>query len=78
MREKKQEILTKLRDQFRELRRRWGGHGLEGWLREDINNGHIVSLKLYADQMPPFQKLLADCGGDLDLFYQKVSRLKLP
>ncbi len=78
MREKKQAILAKLRDQFRELRRRWGGHGLEGWLREDINNGHIVSLKLYADQMPPFQKLLADCGGDLDLFYRKAARLKLP
>lgn len=78
MREKKQAILAKLRDQFRELRRRWGGHGLEGWLREDINNGHIVSLKLYADQMPPFQKLLADCGGDLDLFYQKAAKLKLP
>ncbi|MGL4399176.1 MAG: aminopeptidase [Luteolibacter sp.] len=78
MREKKRAILTRLTAQFRELRRRWGGRGLEGWLREDINNGHIVSLKLYADQMPPFRKLLADCGGDLDLFYQKVAGLKLP
>lgn len=78
MREKKRAILTRLRDQFRELRRRWGGRGLEGWLREDINNGHIVSLNLYADQMPPFQRLLAECGGDLDLFYQKVAALKLP
>ena len=78
MREQKQAILRKLRDQFRELRRRWGGHGLEGWLHKDINNGHIVSLKIYADHMPPFQKLLAECGGDLDLFYQKVARLKLP
>lgn len=78
MREKKQAILAKLRDQFRELRRRWGGHGLESWLHEDINNGHIVSLNLYADQMPPFQKLLADCGGNLDLFYKKAAKLKLP
>ena len=78
MREQKRAILTRLRDQFRELRRRWGGRGLEGWLREDINNGHIVSLNLYADQMPLFQNLLADCGGDLDLFYRKVARLKLP
>ena len=78
MREQKQAILMKLRDQFRELRRRWGGHGLEGWLRKDINNGHIVSLKIYADHMPPFQQLLTECGGDLDLFYQKVAKLKLP
>ncbi len=78
MRRKKAAILVKLRDQFRELRRRWGGHGLESWLHEDLNNGHIVSLNLYADKMPLFEKLLADCGGDLDLFFKQAARLKLP
>lgn len=78
MRRQKAAILAKLRDQFRELRRRWGGHGLEAWLVEDINNGHIVSLNLYADHMPTFEKLLAECGGDLDLFFEKAGRLKLP
>jgi predicted aminopeptidase len=78
MREKKTAILADLRDQFRELRRRWGGRGLDSWLHKDINNGHIVSLKIYADHMPPFQKLLAECGGDLDIFYEKVAKLKLP
>ena len=78
MREKKAAILVKLRDQFRELRRRWGGHGLESWLHEDINNGHIVSLNLYAEKMPVFEKLLAECGGDLDLFFQQAAKLKLP
>ncbi len=78
MRREKAAILAKLRDQFRELRRRWGGHGLESWLHEDINNGHIVSLNLYADKMPAFEKLLAECRGDLDLFYKKAAKLKLP
>ena len=78
MREKKAEILARLRDQFRELRRRWGGRGLESWLHEDLNNGHIVSLKLYADKMPPFQKLLAECDGSLDVFFKRAARLKLP
>lgn len=77
-RRKKAAILAKLRDQFRELRRKWGGHGLEAWLHEDINNGHIVSLNIYADKMPVFEKLLADCGGDLDLFFEKAAKLKLP
>ncbi|MES2438123.1 MAG: aminopeptidase [Verrucomicrobiota bacterium] len=77
MREKKAAILLKLRDQFRELRRRWGGRGLEEWLTEDINNGHIVSLNLYADKMPLFEKLLQDCGGDLVLFYKKADGLRL-
>ncbi len=77
-RQKKAAILAKLRDQFRELRRRWGGHGLEAWLHEDINNGHIVSLNLYADKMPVFENLLKECDGNLDLFYQKAAKLKLP
>ncbi len=76
MRQKKAAVLAKLRDQFRELRRRWGGHGLESWLHEDLNNGHIVSLNLYADKMPAFEKLLADCGGNLDVFFKQAARLK--
>ncbi len=77
MRREKAAILTKLHRQFLELRRRWGGHGLEGWLAEDINNGHLVSLRIYADHMPSFQSLLAECGGDLDLFFKRVDHLKL-
>ena len=78
MRREKTETLARLRDQFRELHNRWGGRGLESWLHEDVNNGHIVSLKLYADKMPPFQKLLAECGGNLDVFFKRAARLKLP
>lgn len=78
MRENKAEILADLRNQFRELRRRWGGRGLESWLKEDINNGHIVSLHIYAEQMPVFQALLQQCGGDLDLFFKKVVSIKIP
>ncbi len=78
MREKKKEILSKLRDQFLELRRRWGGRGLESWLKEDIHNGHIVSLKIYCEKMPVFQKLLIDCEGDLDLFFVQAAKMKFP
>jgi predicted aminopeptidase len=78
MRVDKSKILSGLRDQFRELRRRWGGRGLESWLEEDLHNGHIVSLSLYYQQMPVFEKILADCNGDLDLFYQKLISIKLP
>ena len=76
MRQKKAAMLAKLRDQFRELRRRWGGHGLESWLHEDLNNGHIVSLNIYADKMPAFEKLLAESGGNLDLFFKQADCLK--
>ncbi len=76
-REKKASILAQLHGDFLELRRRWGGRGLEGWLQEKLNNGHLVSLKLYAEKMPIFQKLLKDCGGNLDRFFTEARRLKL-
>jgi predicted aminopeptidase len=44
---------------------------------EDINNGHIVSLNIYADKMPAFQNLLDECDGDLDLFFKRAAGLKL-
>ena len=78
MRREKARVLAKLRDQFRELHRRWGGRGLESWLVEDVNNGHIVSLKIYSAKIPVFQDLLADCDGDLDLFFDRAAKLKLP
>lgn len=76
MRRAKAAILKDLQQQFRDLRQKWGGQGLESWLNEDINNGHIVSLKIYADMMPHFQQLLDDCGGDMALFFKKAKRAK--
>lgn len=78
MRAEKAAILRQLQDQFRELRRRWGGHGLESWLEGELNNGHIVSVDLYFQQMPLFQDLLARCDGDLALFFKRAEDLKIP
>lgn len=75
MRKEKAAILEKLQDQLRELRRRWGGRGLEGWLKTDLNNGHIVSLDLYYRQMPVFEQLLKECGGDLEVFFQRADAM---
>jgi predicted aminopeptidase len=78
MRLKKTEIMLTLREQFRELHQRWGGRWLDSWMKRNINNGHIISLKIYADQMPVFQELLQNCDGNLDLFFKKVKKLKRP
>lgn len=77
MRRKKAAIFHELRERFRELRRRWGGRGLESWLTEDINNAHLIALVTYQHHVPTFHKLLGDCGGDLNLFFEKAKDLKL-
>jgi len=77
-RRRKAAIFGDLRDRFRELRRKWGGRGLEGWLTRDINNADLVSLHTYQKHVPTFHKLLADCGGDLDVFFKRVKKLEIP
>ncbi len=78
MRREKARIFRGLQDDFRELRRRWGGRGLENWLTEDVNNAHLVSAITYHHHVPAFHKLLAECGGDLKLFFEKAEKMKLP
>ena len=78
MRKRKAALFGDLRDRFRELRRKWGGRGLEGWLTRDINNADLVSLATYQEQVPAFHRLLEECGGDLELFFKRAKHFKLP
>lgn len=75
MRREKAATLKQLQDQLRVLRRRWGGHGLESWLKGDLNNAHLVSVITYQDQGPRFRKLLNDCGGDPEAFFRRAKAL---
>ena len=77
MRAGKRRALARLQAGFRELRRKWGGRGLDAWLREDINNAHLVSLITYHHHIPEFEALLRACGGDLEVFFAKAADLKL-
>lgn len=73
MRRRKAVVFARLKERFLELHRRWGGRGLEGWMQEDLNNGHIVSLHIYAARMPEIRALLDECGGDFERFFRKVA-----
>jgi predicted aminopeptidase len=77
MRRRKAALFAGLRDHFRDLRRRWGGRGLEGWLTREVNNADLVSLATYHQQMPAFRALLDDCGGDLDEFFRRARTMRL-
>lgn len=77
MRRRKAALFGDLRGRFRELRRKWGGRGLEGWLTRDINNADLVALSTYQEEVPRFRRLLDECGGDPELFFKRAKRLKL-
>ena len=78
MRGRKRKIFSKLQENFRELRRKWGGRGLESWLTGDLTNAHLVSVATYHQHLPLFRQLLKDSGGNLDVFFGRVKELKLP
>lgn len=77
MRLRKSALLHELQSRFRELRRRWGGQGLESWLQTELGNAHLVSVITYQRGGRVFHQLLTDCGGDIDLFFKRAAELEL-
>lgn len=74
----KAEIFSELQQDFLDLRRRWGGRGLESWVKGDLNNAHLVATLTYHQHVPAFKSLLAACDGDFSRFFKEAKRLKLP
>lgn len=74
----KKRVFRNLQKSFQALRKRWGGRGLEGWLTENLNNAHLVSLATYHQHLPAFRALLKECHGDLDLFFLRAKAISIP
>jgi predicted aminopeptidase len=78
MRKQKQAALGRLKTRARALQERWGGKQLEGWLRLDLTNAHLLPLVTYNSEIGTFRKLLADSGGDFETFFRKVEEMETP
>ena len=39
------------------------------------NNAFLVSIAVYTELVPAFERLLAETGGDLPAFYKRVNEL---
>jgi predicted aminopeptidase len=53
--------------------------GYAAWLEGGINNAALVSITLYQDRKPDFERLLSACGQDLPRFLRRVRAIsKLP
>lgn len=74
MRAEKKRILGKLKTRARSLQNRWGTKALEGWLRMDLTNAHLLALITYNSEMPKFRKMMEECGGDFERFFEMVER----
>jgi predicted aminopeptidase len=76
MRGAKVRTFEEMRQDYRALRERWGGFaGYDWWFDQPLNNAQIASVAIYTQLVANFQKLLAENGGDLTVFYVQVNKL---
>ena len=69
-------VFDELRSEYAQLKTSWGGFkGFDAWLGADANNATLASIAVYTQQVPAFEALLAEMGGDLPRFYAEVKRL---
>jgi len=75
-RERKVERFAEMQRAYAELKASWGGYGgYDPWFSQPLNNASLGSIALYTRWVPAFQALLAQEGGDLPRFYQRVREL---
>jgi predicted aminopeptidase len=65
-----EEMRERKRQEFAGLRARWGAI-----VPAEPNNAFLVSVSVYTQLVPRFERLLAEAGGDLPRFYAKVREL---
>ena len=75
-RQRKQEIIDGLRQDYAKLKASWGGNPeYDGWFSRPINNAKLNTIATYYELVPRFNRLLAKFNGDLPKFYAEVARM---
>lgn len=76
LREGKQRIFAELGAQLDTLSKEWNdGIDYRSWLARDLNNARLAAIATYYDCVPGFERVLAENGGDLGRFYERVEKL---
>ena len=76
----KERLQAEMRADYARLKESWGGFaGYDWWFEQPLNNAQLASVSLYTELVPGFERLLAECDGDLPQVYARVKELaKLP
>jgi len=71
----KQQAFVSLKARYDEIKdQQWKGKGwFDSWFKRPINNARLAGFSTYYNLVPVFEKLLAECGGDLPRFYETVA-----
>ena len=75
MRVEKQREFGRLKFEYEQLRKRWGGYaGYDHWFSRPLNNADLAAIATYRDCMPGLQKEL-DAAGSLPKFYERMDEV---
>nr|WP_281251764.1 aminopeptidase [Prosthecobacter debontii] len=73
----KQETFTRLRSRLEQFNRRQGGTlKLDRWFKTPVNNARLNTAAAYHDLVPAFEKVLKECGGDLEAFLKQMEGMR--
>ena len=76
MRERKQAILTELKEAYQKMKINWDGYDVyDGWFNQEINNAQLSTVGTYFNQVPAFQRVLASMNNNMTQFYEEVITL---
>lgn len=72
-RQKKQDYLQEIKDDYTQLRQQWQGYsGYDKWMSQELNNAHFLLTQTYFDLLPMFRAMLEQNNNDLQAFYAQV------
>jgi predicted aminopeptidase len=71
----KRQEYRRLTDRLAALAVRFDTDRLDGWIEADLNNAHLAMVATYEQGVGAFERLLADCSGDIACFHAAVARL---
>lgn len=73
---RKRATLQRLRDEYAELKKGWGGYeGYDRWMRRPLNNAHLASINTYHALEPAFRLILRRVDGDMTAFHAACAEL---
>jgi predicted aminopeptidase len=76
MRAEKARALDAARAAYAQLKAKWGGlGGYDRFFDAGLNNARLAAVSLYREYVPAFATMIADAGGDMEVFYERAEKL---
>ena len=74
-RQRKKAVFSSMQKQYSALKKSWGGYDVyDPWMKQGLNNSHLLLIATYNDLVPTFKLMLKNEGYDLKNFYASVKK----